>query len=78
MKTRLLIGLMILLYGGSKPAADRISILVDTDANNELDDQHALAYAFFNREVFDIKGITVNATFGGGDADQQYEEGKRA
>lgn len=61
----------------SRPDADRIPILVDTDANNELDDQHALAYAFFNQDVFDIKGITINATFGGGDASEQYEEGKR-
>ena len=25
---------------------NKIKILIDTDANNELDDQHALAYAF--------------------------------
>ncbi len=54
-----------------------IPILIDTDANNELDDQHALAYAFFNPETFDIKGITVNATFGGGDAAQQMVEAER-
>lgn len=79
MNKLLIIGLLILAYGCStnKPAPDRIPIIVDSDANNELDDQHALAYAFFNSEVFDIKGITINATSGGGDIDEQYEEGKR-
>ena len=61
----------------AEPVANRIPILIDTDANNELDDQHALAYAFFNRDVFDIKGITVNATRGGGDVDEQYAEAQR-
>lgn len=55
----------------------KIRVIFDTDTNNELDDQHALAYAFFNQDVFDIKGVTINATFGGGDAAEQYEEGKR-
>lgn len=77
MKQILLSAFLIFSFGYSKPDIDRIPVIVDTDANNELDDQHALAYAFFNREVFDIKGITVNATSGGGDADKQYEEGKR-
>ena len=77
MKRILPIGFLILSFGFSTPDTDRIPVLVDTDANNELDDQHALAYAFFNQDVFDIKGITINATFGGGDTDQQYEEGKR-
>lgn len=55
----------------------RIPIILDTDANNELDDQHALAYLFFNEETFDIKGITVNTTYNGGEIDQHYNEAKR-
>ena len=31
-----------------------IPVIFDTDANNELDDQHALAYMLLNDEVFDV------------------------
>ena len=55
----------------------KIPIILDTDANNELDDQHALAYLFFNDEIFDIKGITVNTTYNGGEIDKHYDEAKR-
>ena len=48
-------------------AAEKIRILLDTDANNELDDQHAIAYMLFNGDKFDVEGITVNATSGGGE-----------
>ncbi len=41
---------------------EKIRIILDTDANNELDDQHALAYLLFNGDHFDVEGITVNAT----------------
>lgn len=37
-------------------------ILFDTDTNNEIDDQHALAYLLFNSDIFDVEGITVNST----------------
>lgn len=37
-------------------------ILFDTDTNNEIDDQHALAYLLFNRDVFHVEGVTVNST----------------
>ena len=52
-------------------------MLVDTDANNELDDQHALAYVLFNGGSFDVEGITVNTTRGGGDISQQVAEARR-
>lgn len=52
------------------------SIIIDTDANNELDDQHALAYALFNSDVFDIKGVTVNHTAVGTIQDD-YDEAQR-
>jgi inosine-uridine preferring nucleoside hydrolase len=59
------------------PAQARIRVLLDTDANNELDDQHAIAYMLFNGRVFDVDGITVNRTRGGGDIRQHYAEAER-
>ncbi len=56
---------------------DRIPILVDSDANNELDDQHAIAYAVFNSDVFDLVGVTVNNTPLGDCIEGQYNEAKR-
>lgn len=56
---------------------DRIPVIFDTDTNNELDDQHALAYLLFNGNVFDLVGITVNATRSGGEIGNHYEEAKR-
>jgi inosine-uridine preferring nucleoside hydrolase len=58
-------------------AENRIRVLLDTDANNELDDQHAIAYMLFNGRVFDVEGITVNRTRGGGDVTQHYAEAER-
>ncbi len=55
----------------------RIPVLFDTDANNELDDQHAMAYLFFNDDVFDIVGVTVNATPNGGGIAGQFAEAER-
>ena len=57
------------------PALTRV--LLDSDANNELDDQHAIAYLLFSGDVFDVEGITVNRTRGGGDVDQQAKEAER-
>ena len=53
---------------------DIIPLIFDTDANNEIDDQHALAYLLFNQNSFDIKGITVNSTTNGGNINKQYDE----
>ena len=62
-----------------KPAQEpsKISVIFDTDANNELDDQHALAYLLMNGDVFDLKGVTVNATFNGGRIEEHYREAER-
>jgi len=57
--------------------ADKIRILLDTDANNELDDQHAIAYMLFNGDNFDVEGITVNATPGGGEIEKHVKEAQR-
>ena len=61
----------------SQPAAEKIRVMLDTDANNELDDQHAIAYLLLNGDVFDVEGITVNRTLGGGDIDAQAREAER-
>ena len=62
----------------SMPAAiSKIPIIIDTDANNELDDQHAMAYLFFNGDHFQVRGVTVNATSNGGNIDKQYAEAER-
>lgn len=55
----------------------KIPIILDTDANNELDDQHAIAYMLMNKKVFDIVGITVNTTRYGGLIEGHYEEAMR-
>ncbi|MEL7121336.1 MAG: nucleoside hydrolase [Bacteroidota bacterium] len=52
-------------------------VILDTDANNELDDQHAIAYLLFSGNHFDVEGITVNKTKNGGDIDQHFAEAKR-
>jgi uncharacterized sulfatase len=51
--------------------------ILDTDANNELDDQHAIAYLLLNEEAFDVAGITVNRTSGGGGIENHYAEAER-
>ena len=55
----------------------RIPVILDTDANNELDDQHAIAYLLFNGDVFDVHGITINRTRSGGEVDKHREEAER-
>ena len=60
-------------------STSRIPVIIDSDANNELDDQHAIAYLLFNGDIFDVKGITVNRTDNGGDVRTHHEEaGHRA
>lgn len=68
-----------LLTCQTKPSAPilKTTVIFDTDANNELDDQHALAYLLFNQDRFQIEGVTVNATRSGGNIDKQYEEAER-
>jgi hypothetical protein len=58
-------------------SVERLKILIDTDANNELDDQHALAYAFLNPEIFYVVGVTVNNTRNGAGIQGQYDEAER-
>jgi inosine-uridine nucleoside N-ribohydrolase len=68
--------LLLAVPAAAQPPA-RIPVIVDTDANNELDDQHALAYVLLNGNTFRVEGVTVNATKGGGDIRGHYEEARR-
>lgn len=63
--------------GSVAVSKSRIPVIFDTDANNELDDQHAMAYLFYNQDIFDLLGVTVNTTMGGGNIDSQYKEADR-
>ena len=56
---------------------DKLRVIFDTDTNNELDDQHALAYLLLNGGTFNVAGITVNATHSGGNIGSQYAEAER-
>lgn len=55
----------------------KIRVILDTDTNNELDDQHALAYMLFNQATFRIEAITINTTSSGGNIEAQYAEARR-
>jgi purine nucleosidase len=66
-----------------EPVVNKIPVIFDTDANNEVDDQHALAYLLFSGDHFDLVGVTVNATSSPAgysdesDVSDHYEEAKR-
>jgi purine nucleosidase len=81
MKAQLILAFAALATVGTLAHASqsqsRIRVLLDTDANNEVDDQHAIAYMLFSGNVFDVAGITVNRTRGGGDVEQQAKEAER-
>ena len=79
---RALLSCLILLVStfaasSSEAQRPRTHVLLDSDANNELDDQHAIAYMLFNGDAFDVRGITVNRTRGGGDVEQHAKEAER-
>lgn len=69
--------ILSLLISCSNSESEKTRVLLDTDANNELDDQHAIAYLLFNGDYFDVEGITVNKTIKGGDVDQHFKEAER-
>src|SRR5215207_8765258 len=80
--SRLLTLTFALLFAASGAASAQsptplTRVLLDTDANNELDDQHAIAYVLFSGDVFDVEGISVNRTRGGGDIEAQAAEAER-
>ncbi len=56
---------------------NRIPVILDTDGNHSVDDQHAIAYLIFSQGIFDIKGITTNRTMGAGTIKSLTEEVNR-
>jgi len=62
---------------GNEVVESGIPVIFDTDANNELDDQHALAYLLLNDKTFNVLGITANATNNGSEIDAHVEEAQR-
>ncbi len=52
----------------------RIPIIFDTDANNEIDDQIALAYLLLNGDTFEVIGVTTNDTGRGGPIARHTQE----
>ena len=85
--TSILLGLLVLpetvlaqsSAGTSTSPEDnrRTRVLIDSDANNELDDQHAIAYALLSGDEFVVEGITVNRTDNGGGIESQMKEAQR-
>ena len=59
------------------PDDQKINVILDTDANNELDDQHAIAYLIGNKDIFHIEGITTNRTMNGGPVEEHTKEARR-
>jgi len=57
--------------------AEKSRVLLDTDANNEIDDQHAIAYLLLSGDAFVVEGLTVNRTDNGGDIEEQAREAER-
>jgi len=74
-KLSLLAAATLCVFSCAKPAS--MDVIFDTDANNELDDQHAIAYLLMNPETFNVKGITTNATHNGGLIAEQSKEAQR-
>lgn len=58
-------------------SVSKIPVIFDTDANNELDDQHALAYLLLNSKTFNVLGVTTNATYNGGEIEEHNKEAER-
>lgn len=67
----------------SNRQVQKTDVIFDTDANNEVDDQHALAYLLFSGDHFNVEGVTVNATSSpdgfdiDSDVQDHYDEARR-
>ena len=83
-KSYILLSALIILFlisscnnADSSQSDPGVPVIFDTDANNELDDQHALAYLLLNDQTFNVLGVTVNATYSGGEIDEHVKEAQR-
>lgn len=68
--SNVLIGLAAVLVLAGCASNNGIDLIFDTDANNEIDDQHAIAYLLLNEESFNTLAITTNVTVNGSIQDQ--------
>ena len=71
------VAVMFQSCGNKSSQSDRIDVIFDTDANNELDDQHAITYLLMNPESFNVVGITTNNTHNGDGIEGQTREARR-
>jgi len=83
-KSLSILSILIILFlisscnnANSSQSDPSVPVIFDTDANNELDDQHALAYLLLNDKTFKVLGITTNATYSGGEIDEHVKEAQR-
>lgn len=67
---RIIIPVAALLVAAGCTNNAGMDLIFDTDANNEIDDQHAIAYLLLNEESFNTLAITTNVTINGSIQDQ--------
>ncbi len=67
----------LLIFLAACSGNQKTRVIFDTDANNELDDQHAIAYLIGNDDLFHIEGITTNRTRNGGPVENHTREAER-
>lgn len=72
-----LLGILCLMSAAVHAQTQKTRVILDTDANNELDDQHAIAYLLFSGNEFAVEGITVNRTRSGGAIEEHVKEADR-
>ena len=68
---------IFLVFAGCTRDSGKMDVVFDSDANNEIDDQHAIAYLLLNEGTFHTLGITTNTTRNGGNIKLQTEEAQR-
>ena len=73
----LVVAALMVLCASCSRDDGRIDVIFDTDANNEIDDQHAIAYLLLSDDVFNTLGLTTNTTRNGGDISLQTLEARR-
>jgi len=76
-KTLLALATVAMIIVACTTKAEKIDVIFDTDADNELDDQHAIAYLLMNDETFNTLAITTNVTLPRGGIQGQIDEVQR-
>lgn len=76
-KTLLTLAAAAIMTAACAPQSAKTDVIFDTDADNELDDQHAIAYLLMNEETFNTLAITTNVTLERGGIQGQIDEVRR-